>query len=103
MGIQISIAREKIAVFCRRNHIHSFALFGSVLRADFGAESDVDVLVEFTQGDEPGLMGLVKMENELTEMLGHKVDLVERQAVEKSENYIRRRYILESVETVYVA
>lgn len=48
-------------------------------------------------------MDLVGMEEELTEMFGQKADLVERQAVERSENYIRRRHVLESVETVYVA
>lgn len=103
MGIRIEVPKEKIAAFCRRNHIRSFAFFGSVLRDDFRPESDVDVLVQFDPGQEPDLMEIVAMENELSEILGHKVDLVERQAVEKSENYIRRRHILQLVEAVYVA
>jgi predicted nucleotidyltransferase len=103
MGISIEISKERIAAFCRRNHICSLGLFGSALRDDFRPDSDVDVMVEFEAGQEQGLMELVKMQEELTQIFGQKVDLVERQAVEKSENYIRRRHILESVEPIYVA
>jgi hypothetical protein len=103
MGVRIPVFKEKIAAFCRRNHIRSLSFFGSVLRDDFRPDSDVDVLVEFEPGQEPGLMEIVAMEMELSGILGHKADLVERQSVEKSENYIRRRHILQSLETVYVA
>ncbi len=103
MGIQIDVPKEKIAAFCRRNHIRELALFGSALRSDFRPDSDVDMLVEFEPGQEPGLMELVAMENELSEILGRKADMVERQAVERSENYIRKRYVLQSMEKVYVA
>ena len=103
MGIRIKIPDEKIAEFCRRNHICALAFFGSVLRDDFRPDSDVDVLIEFEPGHEPGLMELVGMQDELSEILGRNVDMVERKAVEKSANYIRRRYVLESVEQVYVA
>lgn len=103
MGLQIGVSKDKVETFCRRNHIRSLAFFGSVLRDDFGPNSDVDVLVEFEQGQEPDLMEIVAVENELSEILGHKVDMVERQSVEKSENYIRQRHILQSMEAVYVA
>jgi len=103
MRIQIDVPKEKIATFCQRNHIRELALFGSALRDDFGPDSDVDVLVEFEPGQEPGLMELVAIENELSEILGRKADMVERQAVERSENYIRKRYVLQSMEKVYVA
>ena len=103
MGIQIEVPKDKIKALCRRNHIRSFAFFGSVLREDFGPGSDVDVLIEFEQAYRPGLMELVEMQEELARIFGQKVDLVERQAVERSENYIRRRHILESVEPIYVA
>ena len=103
MGIQIDVPKEKIAAFCRRNHIRELALFGSALRSDFRPDSDVDMLVEFEPGQEPGLMELVAMENELSEILGRKADMVERQAVERSENYIRKRYVLQPMEKVYVA
>ena len=103
MGIQIEMPKDRIAEFCRRNHIRTLAFFGSVLRDDFRPDSDVDVLIEFEPGQEPGLMEMVGMQDELSEILGRKVDMVERKAVEKSANYIRRRYVLESVEQVYVA
>lgn len=103
MGGHIPIPKDKIKDFCRRNHIRELALFGSVLRDDFEPDSDVDMLVEFERGEEPDLMEIVRIENELSEILGRQVDLVERQSVERSENYIRRRHILQSVEAVYVA
>lgn len=63
-----------LAEFCRRHHIRSLALFGSVLRADFRPDSDVDVLVEFETGHTPGL-AFFEMETELSNLLGRKVDL----------------------------
>ena len=71
---RISVDRAKVAEFCRRRHIRRLALFGSVLRDDFGPESDVDVLVEFEPEHVPGL-AFFAMERELSEMLGRKVDL----------------------------
>ena len=103
MSRRIAIPAEEIEAFCKRNHIRSFGLFGSALRDDFNPGSDIDVLVEFEKGQEPNLFKLVELQDELSKMLGRKVDLVERKAVEKSENYIRRRHILESVEPIYVA
>jgi predicted nucleotidyltransferase len=101
--MEISIREDELRAFCRRHRIHRLALFGSVLREDFRPDSDVDVLVDFEEGAEPGLFDLVGIQEELSEILGRQVDLVERQAVERSENYIRRRHILDSAETVYVA
>jgi len=71
----IDIPKERIADFCRRNHIRRLALFGSVLRDDFGPDSDVDVLVEFEPAARVGLLRLAGMEIELGEILGRKVDL----------------------------
>ena len=74
--IRIDIPREEIAEFCRRNHIRRLLLYGSVLRKDFGTDSDVDVLVEFKPGRCPGFFGLARMERELSVILGgRKVDL----------------------------
>jgi predicted nucleotidyltransferase len=103
MNRHITIPTDEIEAFCKRNHICSFGLFGSALREDFGPGSDIDVLVEFEEGKEPDLFKLVELQGELSKMLSRKVDLVECRAVEKSENYIRRRHILESVEQIYVA
>ena len=70
------IPQEKLADFCRRRHIVSLSLFGSALRQDFGADSDVDMLVEFAPGHTPGLE-IVDIEEELSQLLGgRKVDLV---------------------------
>jgi hypothetical protein len=100
---RISIPQDEIRTFCRRHHVCRLALFGSVLREDFRPESDVDVLVDFKEGTEPGLLETVAIQEELSQILGRPVDLVERKAVECSENYIRRRHILNTAETVYVA
>jgi len=68
--------KERIAGFCRKNHIRKLSLFGSVLREDFGPESDVDVLVEFEPGHTPGFFRLFDMEEELSSLMGgRKVDL----------------------------
>jgi len=76
MIAQLSVDRERIADFCRRYHIRRLALFGSVLRDDFGPESDVDVLVEFEQGQVPGLFRFARIERELAELFGgRRVDL----------------------------
>ena len=74
MTVQIDIPKAKLADFCRRNRIRRLALFGSVVRDDFGPESDVDVLVEFEPGHTPGL-AFFTMQDELSELLGRKVDL----------------------------
>ena len=100
---RIEISKEKIKDFCRDNHIRSMALFGSVLREDFGPDSDIDIMVEFEEDKGPSLFGLIDMQEKLSEILAHKVDLVERKCIERSENYIRKRHILESLETIYVA
>lgn len=70
----ISVPKKKLADFCRRNYIRKLSFFGSVLRDDFRPDSDVDVLVEFEPGKTPGF-AFFGMEEELSEMLGRKVDL----------------------------
>lgn len=70
----IDIPRERVEEFCRRNHVRRLALFGSVLRDDFGPDSDVDVLVEFEPGHVPGL-AFFRLQQELSEILGRPVEL----------------------------
>lgn len=73
---KIPVDGERIAEFCRKYRIRRLALFGSVLREDFGPDSDVDVLVEFEPEAIPGLFGLARMERELSVIFnGQKVDL----------------------------
>ena len=74
--VRIDIPHGELQDFCRRHHIRKLSFFGSVLRDDFGPESDVDVLVEFEAEHVPGLLGFAGMEIELSELLGgQKVDL----------------------------
>lgn len=74
MPARIQVPREERAEFCRRNHIRRLALFGSVLRDDFGPDSDVDVLVEFESGQVPGF-GFITIQDRLSEIRGRAVDL----------------------------
>lgn len=100
-SIQIEIPKEKIAGFCQKWKIREFALFGSVLSEDFSSDSDIDVLVTFSEGAKHTLFNLVNMENELEEIFGRKVDIVSRRGIESSRNYFRRNAILNSAEAVY--
>ena len=71
----INIPKDKITEFCKRNHIRKLSLFGSALNGHLRPDSDIDLLVEFDPEHIPGLFDLARMENELTAMLGRKVDL----------------------------
>jgi uncharacterized protein len=100
-GTKIPIPVDEIAAFCRKWHIKEFAVFGSVLRDDFGPNSDIDCLVTFHPGSQRSLDDWMAMETELRSLLGRPVDLVERRLVEQSENYIRRGHILQSAQRLY--
>ena len=103
MNPRIPIDPGRIEEFCQRWRIVELALFGSVLREDFAPRSDVDVMVRFASDVRYGLFDLARIQEELEVILGRKVDLVERRAVERSQNYIRRQHILSHAETLYVA
>jgi len=99
MSPHISIDRNAVSAFCQRHHIKRLALFGSVLRDDFGPESDVDVLVEFHAGHVPGL-NFVSIEREFSGLLhGRRVDMV----TPKFLNARIRDQVLSSAEPLYVA
>jgi predicted nucleotidyltransferase len=72
---RFAIPQGDLESFCQRHHIRRLSLFGSVLRADFRPDSDVDVLVEFEPGQRVSLLDMAAMEIKLSEMLGRKVDL----------------------------
>lgn len=101
--IKVSVPRKKLAEFCQRWKISELAFFGSVLRDDFRSRSDIDLLVSFDPDAKISLFDLVHMQNELKEIFGRDVDLVERRAIEKSENYIRRKNILGNTKVIYAA
>ena len=98
----IDISSRQVEAFCRKWKIREFSLFGSVLRDDFGPDSDIDVLVTFEDSARWGLWDVIAAEEELAELLGRRVDLVERRSVEQSENWIRRKSILDTARTIYV-
>ena len=98
MNAKIDIPKDEIADFCRRNHIRRLAFFGSVLRDDFGPDSDVDVLVEFEPGHTPGL-AFITMQDELSNLLGRDVDLNTPACLSP---YFRQE-VLEEAEVLYVA
>jgi len=74
MNEKLVIPKDKIADFCRRHHIHRLSVFGSALRDDFSPDSDVDVLVEFEEGQTPGF-AFFGMQDELAQLLERKIDL----------------------------
>ena len=99
--LTLPVSFEVITDFCRRHRIRSMALFGSVLRNDYRPDSDVDVLVSFEPDARRSLFELARIENELSAMFGRDVDLIEREDIEASPNYIRRRSILDSAVTLF--
>lgn len=94
-------APTEITEFCQRWDITELALFGSVLRNDFEPESDIDVLVDFAEDAQWGLLDHVQMQQDLEGMLGRKVDLISKRALQESVNWIRREAILNSAEIIY--
>ncbi|MFZ5434539.1 MAG: nucleotidyltransferase family protein [Calditrichota bacterium] len=100
---RIPINREQIKAFCERWKITEFSLFGSVLTDDFGPDSDVDVLVTFETPALWSLRDLDRMEDDLSMILGRRVDLSTRLSVEHMSNPIRRNSILRGSRVIYAS
>lgn len=98
---RLGVPMSEIVAFCDRWGMVELALFGSVLRDDFGPDSDIDVLVRFRAERTPGLLVAARIRRELAEMCDRRVDLVHRPTIERSRNYIRRKKILDSARVVY--
>jgi len=98
MNAKVNVPKDEVTDFCRRNHIRRLAFFGSMLRDDFGPESDVDVLVEFEPWPTPGL-AFFAMQRELSEILGRKADL----NTEMDLSPYFRQEVLDEAEVLYVA
>lgn len=101
--LQIAIREEESVSFCRRWKVNERALFGSILRRDFGPDSDVDVPASFVPDAHWRLFDLATMQSELEAIMGREVDVLDHAAVEQSENYIRRKSILSNLEVIYAA
>jgi uncharacterized protein len=91
--------RQELAGYCRLNRIRELAVFGSVLRDDFGPDSDIDLLVEFEPEAEIGFLALARMQRELSVILGRKVDLVPKDGLKP----LVRQSILDSSKVVCAA
>jgi predicted nucleotidyltransferase len=102
-GLRIDLPKDLITEFCRRWKIRELAFFGSVLRDDFGPDSDIDALVTFEPDATWSLFDHVDMQDELATILGRRVDLVSRRGIERSRNPFRRRTILESARVVHAS
>ena len=102
METKADIDREALRAFCERWPIQELDLFGSALRDDFNADSDLDFLVLYSPDAKLTLIDEILMQDELEAICGRPVDLVSRRAVEESPNWIRRETILEHAEPVYV-
>ncbi|MGB3492093.1 MAG: nucleotidyltransferase family protein [Elainellaceae cyanobacterium] len=97
----IELPMEQIAAFCHTWQVTELALFGSVLRDDFHPDSDIDVMVQFHPDAHPRFSTLDQMEAELKTLFQREVDLVTRQGIESSRNYLRRHEILSSAQVIY--
>lgn len=98
-----TLPMQEIARFCRKWQIVELSLFGSVLRADFNPESDVDVLAAFSPQSVWGLFDHVQMQQELQSLLGRNVDLISRRALDYSQNQILQTEILNTAKVIYRA
>lgn len=96
--VSIPLPMAAIRIFCERWNVREFAVFGSVLREDFGPDSDIDVLVSFDEDAPWSLWDLITMREELEDVFGRRVDLIEREGLR---NPFRRHRILSTREVVY--
>lgn len=101
MTLAITLPQQQIREFCDRWQITELSLFGSVLRDDFRPDSDIDILVAFAPIANWGLLEHVQMQQELEALLGRRVDLISKRAIERSSNWIRRQEILSTAQPIY--
>ncbi len=94
LDTNVAFSKTAVSALCHRWKIRELALFGSVLRDDFGQDSDLDILVTFADDANWGLLDHVQMENEFEGLFGRDVDLITKRAVEQSRNWLRRQEIL---------
>jgi predicted nucleotidyltransferase len=103
MATRPELPLQRLREFCSKWKVAELAVFGSYLREDFTSESDIDFLVTWAPEADWSLLEHLSAQDELSQLLGRRVDLVTRRSVERSANYIRREHILESARVVYAA
>lgn len=99
--LAIALPIDAIQAFCQRWQIAELAVFGSILRDDFRADSDIDFLYVLKQNTHWKLIDLIGAEEELTQLLGREVDLVGKASIEQSHNWLRKSNILSSAKVIY--
>ena len=102
LATNINLPMPQIHEFCQRWQIVEFSLFGSVLRDDFRPDSDIDCLVKFSEESDWSLFDRVQMQQELAVIMNMKVDLVNKKSIERSQNWIRKKAILNTAQIIYV-
>jgi predicted nucleotidyltransferase len=101
--LAMPLPMDAIRDFCRRWKVRELAVFGSILRDDFRADSDVDFLVTWEPDARWTFRQYLDAQDELARIVGRRVDLVERAAVDENPNWIRRQEILRTAEVVHAA
>jgi uncharacterized protein len=100
----ITLPMDRIAALCEKYQVEELSVFGSVLREDFGPESDVDVLVVFKDNDAvPWMSKLQDLQKDLSALLGRKIDVVSKGGVEQAQNRPKRSAILDTAQVIYRA
>lgn len=101
---RLHLSEEELAAYCQRWKIVEMSLIDFGLDHDFEAEAHIEFLVRFQTNVMRRYADAVAMERELAELVGRDVELVDyRSVVDWSDNYIRRKAILASAQTVYAA
>lgn len=98
---RLQVSPEQLKTFCQQWQMTELALFGSVLRDDFRPNSDVDVLVTFAPDATVSLLDLVELQDQFSALLNRRVDVIEKQTIETSPNWIRRNEILNTATVIY--
>jgi predicted nucleotidyltransferase len=99
--VKIDLPRKQLESFCKRWQIVEVALFGSALRENFNAESDLDILVTFAPEASWSLLDHIRMEQDLVALFHRPIDLFTRRSVERDHNWLRRQEMLSTAETIY--
>ena len=98
---RVNLSAKEIDALCKKWGIKNMALFGSVLRSDFGSDSDIDFLISFLLDVSQGLFTIVKIRCELKSLTDRAVDITVRESIEESHNWIRQHEILSTAHTIY--
>lgn len=100
---RLGIAPADLEAFCQRWDIAELLLFGSILRDDFSASSDIDILISYFPENTKGLLDRVRIKHELEALCDREVDVMTKKSIEQSSNPVRRQEILGSAQVIYVA